>query len=133
MTNCCENCEAADTGAIAAPIVCTPELIPPGRRAEHRRRLAELVMARALHAHADGEGFILAYRAEDFLELAKWVDLERLCCSFASFELRADGNGVALRIAGPAGTAEYLSSLISEPSVAERAQRPAPGPSINDL
>jgi hypothetical protein len=71
------------------------------------------VTAKIRGAEALPDGFLFAYRVEDFLEVAKWIDLERLCCPFADFELRAGRDGVKLRLTGPEGAASYLLSLIS--------------------
>ena len=95
------------------PIVCTPEEIPVDRRAEHGKRLAEVVMAKALEMQASSTGFEMRYAPSEWIELAKWIDLERLCCPFAAFELRVDRAGITLRLSGPEGTGDYLMSLVS--------------------
>lgn len=97
------------------PIVCTPEAIPESRRGEHAKRLANIIMARATESHALSTGFEMHYASSDWIEVAKWVDLERLCCPFAAFELRTDRAGVTLRLSGPEGTGPYLLSLLSPP------------------
>ena len=47
------------------------------------------------------------------LELARVMEMERDCCRFLSFDLKADpGAGpVTLEVTGPEGTAEMLRSL----------------------
>lgn len=95
------------------PPLCTPDSIPEDRRSEHRERLEMIVMGRLRGAEATVSELTLVYGAEDFLELARWVELERLCCPFASFELRVSGEDARLRLCGPEGTAEYLLSLVT--------------------
>ncbi|HEV2563032.1 MAG TPA: hypothetical protein VGT78_12910 [Rhizomicrobium sp.] len=96
-------------------IVCTPEEIPAERRAEHGERLKTVVLAKMQSTQGAPTGFTMTYRAEDFLELAKWVDLERLCCPFMEFHLRAADKSVTLEMSGPEGSADYLLSLVSPP------------------
>jgi len=94
-------------------IVCTPEEIPAARRAEHGERLKTIVLAKMQSMEASPTGFTMLYRPEDFLEVARWVDLERLCCPFMEFHLRVTDKAMTLQLSGPEGSAEYLMSLVS--------------------
>jgi len=98
---------------MTAAIVCTPEEIPAERRAEQGQRLKTIVLAKMQSMEGAPTGFTMRYRPEDFLEVAKWVDLERLCCPFMEFHLRATDKSVTLQMIGPEGSADYLLSLVS--------------------
>jgi hypothetical protein len=94
----------------ALPIACT---LSAADLTERRTVLA------ALQAHCletttldDGRGLVLRFaQAPGILAtLARVIDLERQCCRFLDFELTvaADGGPIALTLAGPAGTTEFL-------------------------
>jgi hypothetical protein len=50
-------------------------------------------------------------------DIATVIDAERQCCRFLRFEVvvEADGGPIWLVARGPAGTREYLESLLSRP------------------
>ena len=98
---------------MTAAIVCTPQEIPAERRAEHGERLKNIVLAKMQSMEGAPTGFTMRYGAEDFLEIAKWVNLERLCCPFMEFHLRATDKSVTLQLTGPEGSADYLLSLVA--------------------
>ncbi|HEY5237306.1 MAG TPA: hypothetical protein VIJ62_02910 [Rhizomicrobium sp.] len=95
-------------------IACQPAAIPEDKRAEHQQLLRAVTFGKVLSAEEMQNGFALTYRAEDFLDLAKWVALERLCCPFVEFTLQTNSAGVKLQLSGPEGTKEYLLSIMPQ-------------------
>jgi hypothetical protein len=63
---------------------------------------------------ADGYAFRLPGDSKSLALVAELISLERMCCLFFKFELTAQPNmgPLVLRITGPAGTKEFLKSLI---------------------
>jgi hypothetical protein len=68
----------------------------------------------------DGYAFRLSGDADSVRLVADLITAERACCPFLKFELVAEPNmgPVAVRMSGPAGTKEFLSSLLGMPSTA---------------
>lgn len=99
-----------------APITCTldPQAMGP--------RLAEIgqVTRNHLRSHqVDGRTLRLEYDAAGAQEVARIAELERVCCAFLDFELKATANGVALTITAPeqAGTnAQWLFAQFLPPA-----------------
>lgn len=61
---------------------------------------------------ADGYAFTLDSTVISLLEVAEWMNLERLCCPFFNLELSATGSQRNWRLAltGPAGVKELLDA-----------------------
>lgn len=107
MTGCAPGCCKTEM-----PIACRPEEIPVGRREEHRKRLSDIVLGRMRSSEAGESGFTMRYDADCFPELARWIELERLCCPFLTFNLQVSAEKTTLDLSGPEGTKEYLMSLM---------------------
>ena len=69
---------------------------------------------------ADGYAFRLSGDANSVRLVAELIAAERACCPFLKFELVAEPNmgPVEVRVTGPAGTKEFLSSLLGLSSTA---------------
>ena len=69
---------------------------------------------------ADGYAFRLSGDANSVRLVAELIAAERACCPFLKFELAAEPSmgPVAVRMTGPAGIKEFLSSLLGMPSTA---------------
>jgi hypothetical protein len=109
------------------PIACTPNAIT----AEQRARWFEVAKAfyasvEELQELPDGYACRLPIADATLARAAEYVSLDRLCCTFVTWHLRAepDGGPVWLWITGPAGTKELMRScfesmnLIREPVLA---------------
>jgi hypothetical protein len=69
---------------------------------------------RGITPTADGFRFEFAPSAEVLVKIAEVIEAERQCCRFFRFELvvEASAGPVTLTLSGPAGTREFLSSLL---------------------
>ena len=69
---------------------------------------------------ADGYAFRFSGDANSVRLVAELITAERACCPFLKFELVAEANmgPITVRMTGPAGTKEFLSSLLGMPSTA---------------
>jgi hypothetical protein len=65
----------------------------------------------------DGYAFRLSGDVDSVRLVADLITAERACCRFLKFELVAQPNmgSVEVRVTGPAGTKEFLSSLLGLP------------------
>ena len=92
------------------PLACDMTALDAAQRERYR------VLARELHDAIVGTreletGYILRFKPDtiDFLKLAEFVDLERRCCPFLTFDLKLRAGGtLSLRLSGPEGTPEFL-------------------------
>ena len=101
----------APTVALAAntPFACDLRALSPAERARHAELAREWFGAvRAKRELADG--YAVELPPAMWLPAAQWADLERRCCPFFAFELRAAGNGgpLWLRITGPPGAKAFM-------------------------
>ena len=86
---------------------------------EFHRRRADLLpglIARSVERAELPDGVRWRFAPEDGLldQIATVIDAERRCCRFLRFELVVEPNGGAIWLSatGPAGTREFLASLI---------------------
>jgi hypothetical protein len=95
------------------PVACA--LDPKELKARQGSLLPGLAAhVRAIHETSDGYEFEFAASREILAQLVDVIDAERRCCRFLKFELivePAEGS-VKLRLGGPPGTREFLSSLL---------------------
>jgi hypothetical protein len=65
----------------------------------------------------DGYAFQIPGDGERIRQVAELIVAERECCPFLVFEVSAPANmgPVTVRVSGPAGTKEFLSSLLDLP------------------
>jgi hypothetical protein len=94
----------------AAPLVCT---LLPADLADRRRVVLDPLRAAALEVRSTPSGVALRFAPQPGTveRLAEFIELERQCCGFLSFELRVEpaGGPVWLTLSGPEGTGEMLS------------------------
>jgi hypothetical protein len=99
------------------PIICIPNALTPEQRARARELRARLAGA-ASHVREESDGYVYAYAADSKILrlLGEWIDLERLCCPFLTFEVRWPSGDAAptLRLSGPEGVKEFLRAEIPE-------------------
>ena len=96
------------------PLTCDAAALPEAERAAHfalARRLVGLAEERTELV----DGYILRYPAGVLADVARFIDNERRCCPFLTFELVIPANEdvVWLRMTGPAGTRAALDHELS--------------------
>ena len=98
----------------ALPVACT--LTPDELNVRGESQVAGLV-AQALDCEREASGYRMTFAPSGAIPstIAAVIDAERQCCRFLQFDLSVtpDAGPVALSISGPAGTAEFLASLIN--------------------
>ncbi len=93
---------AEGLAANANPCSCALEPSEVTTRVQEWKSLAP---ARVSYESRPGTVRVRYARSEELrVALERLVQEERVCCSFASFAVRADGDALLLEIAGPPGT-----------------------------
>ena len=96
-----------------SPLVCKVSALTPhqhARRMELASRLRPMV--RQVVPMPDGYALRLADQGEILMQVAEFIELERLCCPFLTFQLEveADGGSTWLRMSGRGAVKEFLAS-----------------------
>ena len=111
-------------------VACTPAGVP----ANKKQRWIELGVqiygaVEALEELPDGYACRLPGDAATLVETAEYVSLDRLCCTFARWELRVEPNGgpLWLRLTGPDGTKELIRSVFETTSLIDERVLQAAG------
>jgi hypothetical protein len=97
----------------ATPFACNLKAFTPAERADWRNRLNHVMLSvSAIRELADGYSFQVDPHRASFVDLARWVELERKCCPFFSFELgmRSNDGGIWLNLRGRQGVKEFLAA-----------------------
>jgi hypothetical protein len=94
------------------PLACVPGAIPTGERAAHFALLQRLFGESAQERRDVPGGYAFRFDAASFDDVARFVELERLCCPFLTFNLdvSAQAGPLWLRLTGPEGTREFLDA-----------------------
>jgi len=94
-----------------APLACTLDLQAMGPRLAEVRRLTR----EHLRSHrVDGRTLRLMYAVEAAEKVARIVELERVCCAFLDFELRASAKEVELTITAPEQESTHARWLFAQ-------------------
>ena len=103
---------AAALIASAAPLACNLKAFTPAERADWRKQL-DHVMAAVSTARElpDGYSFRVDTHRASSIDVARWIELERKCCPFFSFELsvRGEDGDLWLNLRGGAGVKEFIA------------------------
>ena len=94
-------------------IMC--DLSPAALHARRDGLLAELLTRTDAHdALADGHRLRFAPSDDVLSTIARVIDAERQCCRFLRFHLivEPDNGPIILELTGPAGTREFLATLL---------------------
>lgn len=95
------------------PVACRLDAFGESDRALHRRLGGELLAA-TTDVEELPDGFALRFPATPFLflRIARWIELERACCSFLTIRLEFERPGPAYRVrmTGPEGAKDVLRS-----------------------
>ena len=106
---------AEPTNAPEIPLVCNLEAIPADERAAHEQRAGRLfyetmfIEMRELDA-----GYEFAFPVAEFPNVAKFIEFERLCCSFWNFglQLAPESEIVWLALTGGNGVKTFMEKEI---------------------
>jgi hypothetical protein len=96
-------------------LACVPGAIPMTKRLQHFA-LARTLLNRQATGRTDLlDGYAFRFEADKLLELAQFIDNERKCCPFTTFELSVapEAGPIWLRMTGPDGTRAVLQAELS--------------------
>jgi hypothetical protein len=100
------------------PFACDLEALPVAQRSTHEDLLGTL-QRECLDVVEEDEAMVLRYPARpELLRMAgEWIGLERMCCGFLSFELKAvaGDDGFTIRIGDGAEVMEFVQANFSAP------------------
>ena len=93
------------------PIACTLDLQAMGPRLAEIQRLTR----EHLRSHRiDGWTLRLTYATAAAIEVARIVELERMCCAFLDFDIKASADEVELSITAPEHDATEVQWLFAQ-------------------
>lgn len=92
-------------------LACVPDAIPKEKRFDHFQRIRRLFRGGRVLPVELPDGYQFAFSAEQFTDVAQFVDNERKCCPFLSFGMSVvpEQPGVVLEVTGPGGAKEFLA------------------------
>ena len=99
------------------PIACDLTAIPVEVRETHMSEVKSLfAKVQEVREVPDGQAFRFGNDPGIVLELANFVEYERLCCPFFAFgiEVEAGGGPLWLRLTGGEGVKEFWQAMLSE-------------------
>jgi hypothetical protein len=99
----------------AEPVACVPAAIPAQERAGHFALAKKLFTEMAKTRQDLASGYEFQFEATALGAIARFVENERKCCPFMSFELEiAPASGpILLRLTGPDGTRAVLDAELN--------------------
>ena len=94
------------------PLVCDPTAVPAAARVAHAALTRRLFAGHAVETQEVEGGYAFGFPALVSSDLSRFLENERRCCPFLTLTLerRPVEAAVWLRITGPEGTQELLSS-----------------------
>jgi hypothetical protein len=96
-------------------LACLPSAIPADQRVQHFALARELLNRQAIERADLADGYGFRFAADKLVELVQFIDNERKCCPFMSFELviAPESGPIWLRMTGPEGTRQVLRTELS--------------------
>jgi hypothetical protein len=97
----------------AVPLACNLKAFTAAERAEWNTRVKQVLSSvTGVKDLSDGYTFEIDTRKTPFLDVARWVELERKCCPFFVFELgmRGENGNVWLNLRGGKGVKEFIAA-----------------------
>jgi hypothetical protein len=93
-------------------LACVPDAIAEEDRPAHRALITRLFRKQLLERVWLPNGGAYRFGAEDFQDVAGFVENERRCCPFLAFsvEITAEAGPLWLRLVGPPGTRQFLET-----------------------
>jgi hypothetical protein len=104
-----------DSDISSVPVACVPGAIAPAERANHFARAKKLFLQLASERHELPGGYEFRFDASALAEVAKFIENERKCCPFVTFELQVAPapSPFVLRMTGPDGTRAVLDAELN--------------------
>lgn len=98
----------------SAPVACVPGAIPAGERSDHFARAKRLLQFATDRTELPN-GYAFSFDTTALTEVARFIENERKCCPFITFELKVtpDAGPLHLRMTGPEGTRAVLEAELS--------------------
>jgi hypothetical protein len=93
-------------------LACVPGAIPLTERPAHFELLSRLSGSDARERGEHPDGCAFRFDADAWSDISRWIDNERRCCPFRSFDVRvaaAEGE-IRVRLSGPAGVRAFLDA-----------------------
>jgi hypothetical protein len=99
----------------SVPLACVPGAIPAGERSDHFARARKLLLQFATDRTELPNGYAFSFDATALTEVARFIDNERKCCPFLTFEFKVtpDAGPLHLRMTGPEGSRAVLEAELS--------------------
>jgi hypothetical protein len=96
-------------------LACLPAAIPPAERRAHFALARELFKERAEQRTALPNGYAIRFPPDALEAVARFIENERKCCPFMSFELTLapESGPLWLRMTGPEGTRSVLDAELN--------------------
>ena len=97
----------------SVPLACNTKAFTASERTDWNARVKQVMSSvTAVKDLSDGYTFEIDTHGTSFLDVARWVELERKCCLFFIFELgmRGDNGNVWLNLRGGKGVKEFIAS-----------------------
>jgi hypothetical protein len=96
-----------------SPLACNLKAFTPEERADWRKRIDQVMGSVTSVADlTDGYTFRIDAKKTSYVEVAKWVELERRCCPFFDFDLKLRGEDgtVSLNLTGRDGVKQFIAA-----------------------
>ena len=112
--------------ASEVPVACNLSAFDRTQNIRHERLLNEvLTHIQNVRELGNGYEFSLPSEGEWYLKLAEWVNLERKCCSFLTFEQGINVRGhVWLRLTGDNNARQFLKEFLGSIGSDHHAEDP---------
>ena len=107
----------ADRGKNVTPFACELGAIPADERPQHLATARELFQSvERIRELDDGYAFQIRETPGALVQVAQFIDRERLCCPFFGFglEVEAEAGSLWLRLTGREGVKEFIRAEIAE-------------------
>ena len=94
---------------------CVMDAIEPSARGPHLEN-ARALFALVTEVKELPNGYSFRLPVDSFLELARFVELERVCCPFFGFviEVEKEGGEVVLHLTGRDGVKDFIKAEVGE-------------------
>ena len=98
-----------------SPFACVMDAIEASERQSHLANAREL-FALVSEARELNNGYSFTLPQTSLLQVAKFVELERLCCPFFGFviEVEREGGEVLLHLTGRDGVKDFIKAEVTE-------------------
>ncbi len=104
-----------DSAAASVPLACVPDAIPAEERSDHFARARKLFLQLAKERKDLAGGYEFRFDASSLTEVSRFIENERKCCPFMTFELEVapDLGPLWLSMTGPDGTRDVLDAELN--------------------